>query len=159
MSNWQNYWFARSSESLSNSLNTMCTSWELPHIIFFGSQYFEIKYCKKFHCHLHKISLHYQTMIDQRLTALYQLFSWTLQMSDWQNDQFPSSDDNLKSSLTSAMYRLRFASLKILSKWIIFQIRHCKKVNCLLNKFCLHSLTASCPKAGRNSPTVQVDFS
>ena len=39
------------------------------------------------------------------------------------------------------MYRLRAPSLKIFPKWIIFQIRHCKKVNRPLSKFSLHSLT------------------
>ena len=78
MSDRQNDRFTRPSESLSNSLNTMCSSWELSHRIFFcQSINFKIKYCKKFHCHLTKISLHYQTVLDQRLTAFHQVFSWT----------------------------------------------------------------------------------
>ena len=31
--------------------------------------YFQIMYCKEFHCPLSKIDLHYQTVIDQRLTV------------------------------------------------------------------------------------------
>ena len=31
---------------------------------------------KKSYCPLSKISLHYQTVIDQRVTVLHQLFSW-----------------------------------------------------------------------------------
>ena len=38
---------------------------------------FWIKHSKIFHCSLSKISLHYQTVIDQRLTVLHPLFSWT----------------------------------------------------------------------------------
>ena len=34
-------------------------------------------HCKKFHSPLSKISLHYQTVIDHRLTVFQQLFSWT----------------------------------------------------------------------------------
>ena len=49
----------------------------LSHKIFCKSINFKIKYCKTFHCPLRKISLHYQTVIDQRLTAFHQLFSWT----------------------------------------------------------------------------------
>ena len=32
---------------------------------------------KKYYCPLSKISLHYQTVIDQKVTVLHQLFSWT----------------------------------------------------------------------------------
>ena len=39
---------------------------------------FEIKYYEKFHCRFCKISLHYQTVIDKRLTIFHQLFRWTL---------------------------------------------------------------------------------
>ena len=37
-----------------------------------------LEHLKIFHCPSSKISLHYQTVIDQGLTALHQLFSWTL---------------------------------------------------------------------------------
>ena len=37
----------------------------------------QIRQFKKFHCPSSKISLHYQSMIDQRLTLFHQLFSWT----------------------------------------------------------------------------------
>ena len=37
----------------------------------------QIRHCNKtFHCPLSKISLHYQTVIEQRLTVIHQLFSW-----------------------------------------------------------------------------------
>ena len=35
-------------------------------------------HCKKVNCTLSRISLHYQTVIDQKLTTFHQLFSWTL---------------------------------------------------------------------------------
>ena len=38
---------------------------------------FQIRDCKTFHCPLFKISLHYQTVIDQRLTVFHRLFSCT----------------------------------------------------------------------------------
>ena len=38
---------------------------------------FKLSNAKKLHCSLSKISLHYQPVIDQRLTLVYQLFSWT----------------------------------------------------------------------------------
>ena len=37
----------------------------------------EIRRCKKFHCPLRKINLHYETVIDQKLTVVHQFFSWT----------------------------------------------------------------------------------
>ena len=45
--------------------------------IFCKSIHFKIKYCEKFHYRLRKMSLHYETANDQRLTAFHQLFSWT----------------------------------------------------------------------------------
>ena len=36
-----------------------------------------IRHCKKFHIPLRKTNLYYQTVIDQRVTALHQLFRWT----------------------------------------------------------------------------------
>ena len=127
--------------------------------IFCKSINFKIKYCKKFPC---KIRLYYQTVIDQRLIAFHQLFSWTsagspnarsikwsVRKAIWQPQEFPDYP----------IYRLRAPSLKIFSKWIIFQITYCKKVHCPLSKFILHSLTASWSKASCLSPTVQLDFS
>ena len=37
----------------------------------------EIRRCKKFRCPLCKINLHYETVIDQKLTVVRQFFSWT----------------------------------------------------------------------------------
>ena len=35
----------------------------------------QIRHCKKFHCPLSKISVYYQTVIDQRLTVFHKLFN------------------------------------------------------------------------------------
>ena len=79
MSGWQNDRFARPSESLSNSLNAMCTIEELfpSQKLFRKLLKLKIRHCKNFQCPLSKISLHYQTGIDQRRTVFHQLFSWT----------------------------------------------------------------------------------
>ena len=44
---------------------------------FWKSLKFKIRHCKNFQCPLSKMSLHYQTVIDQRLTVFHQRFSWT----------------------------------------------------------------------------------
>ena len=78
MSDRQNDRFARSSECLSSSLTTTCTRLELFRRKFFENEYiFKLGIQKNFHCPLSKISLHYQTVIDQRLGILHQMFSWT----------------------------------------------------------------------------------
>ena len=102
-------------------------------------------------------------MIDHRLTVFHQLFSWTLigpstnvrltkwsvRKAIWQSEEFPEYP----------VYKLRTPSLKFLSKWIIFEFRHCKKVHCPLSKFSFHSLIASWLGTSSLSPTVQLDFS
>ena len=45
--------------------------------LFWMSLKFKMRHCKYFQCALSKISLHYQNVIDQRLTVFHQLFSWT----------------------------------------------------------------------------------
>ena len=117
--------------------------------IFCNSINFKIKYCKKFHC---KISLHYQTVIAVGLQLdppNVRSTKWSVRKAIWQSEEFHDYP----------MYMLRAPSLKIFSKWIVFQNRHCKKVHCTLSKFRLHSLTASWPKASSLSQTVQLDFS
>ena len=98
MSNLQNDLFRRPSESLSNSLNAMCTIWELLHKNFFSkSLKFKIRYCENFQCPLNKISLHYHTVIDQKLTVFHQLFSWTtVRPSKCPNDKMISLQDHLR---------------------------------------------------------------
>ena len=77
MSDQQNHRFARPSESLSNSLNAFRKMRSPSEKFFWKSLKFKIRHCKNFQCPLSKISLHYQTVIDQRLTVFHQLFSWT----------------------------------------------------------------------------------
>ena len=45
--------------------------------IFCNWRNVQIRHCKKVPCPLSKISLHYQSAIDQRLTVIHQMFSWT----------------------------------------------------------------------------------
>ena len=51
---------------------------ETPQHFFWKSLKIKIRHCRNFQCPLSKISVHYQTVIDQRLTVFHQLFSWTL---------------------------------------------------------------------------------
>ena len=163
MSDRQNHRFAKPSGSLSSSLNTMCTSWELPHIIFFATQLIlKLNIVKNFIV----IYVKLVCIIKLWLIRGYQPFtncSVGLQLDPpnvrstkssvrkaiWQSEKF----------LDYAMYRVSAPTLKIFSKWIIFQIRHCEKVHCPLSKASLHSLIAFWPKASRRSSTVQLDFS
>ena len=76
MSDRQNDGFDGLSDSLRSSLTTVCTSWELYRRICFENKFSNYAF-KRFHCPLSKISLRYQTVIDQSLTVFHQLFSWT----------------------------------------------------------------------------------
>ena len=125
--------------------------------IFCKSINFKIKYCKKFHC---KISLYYQTVTDQRLTAFHQLFTWaSAGPSKCPIDKMISLQGYLTIWRVHWLHWLTAPPLAIFSKWIIFQITYCKKIHCHLIKFSLHSLTTSWSKASSLSPTVQLDLS
>ena len=57
---------------------------------------FSNKSFKKSHCALSTISLHYQMVIDQRLTVFQQLFSWTsVGLSKCSIDKMIDSQDRL----------------------------------------------------------------
>ena len=102
---------------------------------------FKLGIVKKVPCPLSKINLHYQTVIDQRLTVTHQLFIWTSagpskcsiykmcgsqgHLTVWRVPSVPSVLD--ENSFT-----------EIFSKWINIQIRHCKKFHCPLSKISLH---------------------
>ena len=105
---------------------------------------FQISHCEKFHCRLSKITLHYQSVIDQRLKVFQncsvglQLDPWNIRSTKqsvrkaiWQSEEFPEY----------AVFKLRTLSFKIFSKWTNFQIRHCKKFHCLLRKISLNYQT------------------
>ena len=70
----QNGRFARPSYSLSSSLTLMCTSSKLFHRNTSEMNKFSNEAFQK----LNALLVHYQTVIDQRLTIFHQLFSWTL---------------------------------------------------------------------------------
>ena len=66
---------------------------------------FQITYCKKFHCLLSKYSQHCLTAYWSKASSLLptdQLdFSWTLEMSNWQNYRFVRSSDSVSSFLST----------------------------------------------------------
>ena len=130
--------------------------------MFSKSINFKIKYCKKCHCRLCKISRHYENVIDQRLIVFHYLFSWTtVRPSKCPINKMISSQGHLTVSAFPWVpcVQAKNCMTKIFSKWIIFEIMHCKTFHCPLSKFSLHSLTASLPEASRLSPTVQLDIS
>ena len=65
--------------------------------LFWTSLKFKMRHCKNFQCALSKISLHYQNVIDQRLTVFHQLFSWTsVGPSKCPIDKMIGSQDHLR---------------------------------------------------------------
>ena len=105
---------------------------------------FWIRHSKKFHCPLSTISLHYQTAIDQKLTVLHQLLSWTeVGPSKCPIDKKIGSQDHLTvwgvPSVPCVLSKNSFT--ENFSKWINFRIRHCKKFYCPLIKVSLHYQT------------------
>ena len=105
---------------------------------------------KKFNNNFDKISLLFQTVFESGVRSLLPTvhldFSWTLEMSDRQNDQLARPFQSLSSSPVTTWHHLKTLS---------------RLIHCTLSKFILHSLTASAswPKASRLSPTVQLYFS
>ena len=95
MSDQQNDRFARSSECLSSSFKV--NSFEM---IQFPNQPL-----KKINCASDKISLLLQTVLESEARIFLQTvqldFSWTLEMSDRQNDRFARPSDSLKSSVST----------------------------------------------------------
>ena len=51
--------------------------WAVPSVIFSKWKNVQSRHCRKIHCALSKINLHYQTVIYHRLTVFRQLFRWT----------------------------------------------------------------------------------
>ena len=120
------------------------------------------RHSNSFYCSLIKISLHYQTVIDQRLTVCHQLFSWT---------SFGPSECPINKLIGSEGYQTvwripwvpsvqaKDSITEFFSKWTIFEIRHCKKVHFRLCKFSVHFLTTSLSESSSFSRTAQLDFS
>ena len=112
----------------------------------------KIRHCKKFQCPLSKISLRYQTVIDQRLTVFQQLFRWTsvglskcpidkmigLQgnMTVW---AYPQVQHYIIQSLFQTYLGTR--SQKCFWKSLKFNIRRCKNFHCSLINISLHYQT------------------
>ena len=116
---------------------------------------FQIRHCENFQCSFSKISLHYRTVIDQRLTVFHQLFSWTsVGPSKCPIDKMIGSQGHLtiwrvpwvlcvqdKNSITENFFQMNNFS------------------NCRLSKIRLHSPTAPWSEASNLSRNVQLDFS
>ena len=114
------------------------------HKIFCKSENFKIKYCKIFHCRLHIISLHYQTVVDERLTVFHQLFSWTsVGPSKYLIDKMIGPQSQLRVWAIPWMPCVlsENSPQKFFWKSWKFKIRHCKNFNCLLKKISLHYQT------------------
>ena len=82
---------------------------------FFQMIQFPNKPLKKIICAFDKISLVLQTVLEweaRSFSPTLQLdFNRTLEMSDWQNDRFARSPDNLKSSVSTICISLETSSL------------------------------------------------
>ena len=120
MSHQQNDWFARGSDSLSNSLSTMCTRWELSQRKFFASQQisilnivknFIVVYLKL--AHIIKLWLIRASHPFTNSSVGLQLdhphlrsTTWLVRKAIWQFEELPDYP----------MYKPRAPSLKIFSK-------------------------------------------
>ena len=98
----QNDWFTRSSHSLKSYPSTICINKELHQWTFFYKWInFEIRHWKNVHCPLTCINLHSLTASASEASNLSPTvqfhFSWTLEMSDQQNDRFTRSSECLSS--------------------------------------------------------------
>ena len=94
----------------------------------------QIKHCKTFHCRLSKISLHYQTVIDQRITLFNQLFSCTsVGPSKYPIDKMISSQGHL--TVWTIPWIQCAISKNSITKWMNILRRHSKKWIDLRSKF------------------------
>ena len=90
---------------------------------------------KKFHCPLNKVSLHYQTVIDQRLRVIHQPFSWTsVGPSKCPIDKIIASQGYL--TVLGVTWLPCVPAENSFTEMLLhmnnFQIRHCKKFHCFL---------------------------
>ena len=111
----------------------MINHWELlpSQKFFWKSLKFKISHCKNFQCPLTKISLHYQTPIDQKLTVFHQLFSETsVGPSKCPIDKMIDLQGHVEVWAISWIPCV-LKSLKI-------KIRHCKNFQYPLSKISLH---------------------
>ena len=89
-------------------------------------------------------NLHYQAVIDQRLTVFHQLFSWTsVGLSECPIDKVVGSQSYLIDWtipwVPSVLAENSFTSIFCI--WINFEIRHCKKLHWRLRKISRHYRT------------------
>ena len=121
--------------------NVTLTKCTVRKAIWIGVQ---IRHSQKIDYPLSQISLHYRTVIDQRLslsTTIQLEFSWTLQMSDPQNDRFTKPSDSPSISLSTMCPSWELFQRIFFQKWINFWIRHSKKFPGLFSNISLHYQT------------------
>ena len=149
MSDQQNDRFATPSESLSSSL---VATWYYPEAL-----------SKLIHCPLSKFSLHSLTASwpkASRILSTIQLdFSWTLEMSDRQNDRFARPSEGLSKFSSATLHHPEALSKLILSKWMNFPKQPLKNINNDFDKISLLFQTVFESEARNVFPTVQFDFS
>ena len=109
----------------------------------------KIRHCKNFQCLLSKTSLHYQTVIDQRLTVFNQLFSLTSvgpskcpinKMIGSQGHLRVWAYPRLQHYIIQKFFQsyVRTLSQNFFWKSLKFKIRYCKNFQCPLRKLSLH---------------------
>ena len=105
----------------------------------------QIRHCKNFRCRLSKFSLHSLTASwskASRLSPTVQLdFSWTLEISDRQNDRFVRQSESLRQFVECHVYYLSTPSQKLFWKSLKFKTKHCKNFKCPLSKVSLQCQT------------------
>ena len=115
-----------------------------------------------FFCLLSKIGLNcltvYWSEANSVLPTVYLNFSWTLEMSERQNNWFLRVSVCLSSSLSPTWHHLEALSKPIFSKWMNFRSNHWKKNNCMFNKISPLFQTVIESEARSSVPTVQLQF-
>ena len=114
---------------------------------------FQTRHCKRFHCPLIRIFLHYQTACWSQscISPTVQLdVSWTF--------EFGRSSEILSSSLSATCHHQRAVSKRVFSKARNFQMRHCQKSLLCFRWNSIHFHTSCWSEARSLSPAVQLDF-
>ena len=134
MSEWQNDWFPGPYQNLSSSPVATCHHREA--------------LLKLIYCSLSKFSLHYLTASRPKIQLD---FSWSLEMSEQQNDWFARPCESLSISPSAALHHQKALSKLILSKSMNIQSNHQKnliitliKLACFFKLFSNQRLEAFC---------------
>ena len=125
------------------------TIWESEQFLEYHVYYlrkslkFKIRHWKNFQSPLNKISLYYQTVIDQRLTVFNQLFNkldrrnvrstkWLVRKAIWESEQFPGCNmTSPRGSFKANSFKMNEFSYQPLKKLVMILI----KLACLSTKW------------------------